>query len=48
MPAFCRSQENGNAASFDMSQEINLSLTSMQVKQMQNIPLLAVQRDSYA
>jgi hypothetical protein len=29
-PALCRSQENGNAASFDMSQEINLSLTSVQ------------------
>jgi hypothetical protein len=27
---YCRSQENGNAASFDMSQEINLSLTSVQ------------------
>jgi hypothetical protein len=30
MPAFCRSQENGNAASLDMSQEIDLSLTSVQ------------------
>jgi len=26
----------------------SIFLTSMQVKQMQNIPLLAVQRDSYA